>query len=83
LVAVYPNPTSNEAVFSLNLSQAHHVKLTISNILGGIVQTVINDYFAVGRYDFVWNSAGLPSGTYPYRLDVDGFVRSGFVSVLR
>ncbi|MBD1207736.1 MAG: hypothetical protein H9535_04875 [Ignavibacteria bacterium] len=84
LEAVYPNPTSSDVTFALSLSKASRVKLTVCTTLGSILQTVSDAPFPAGRHSMTWQSAGLPSGVYGYRLEVDGAsVQSGFVSVVR
>jgi hypothetical protein len=84
LEAVYPNPTSSDVTFALSLSKASRVKLTVCTTLGSILQTVADASFPAGRHSMTWQSVGLPSGVYGYRLEVDGAsVQSGFVSVVR
>jgi hypothetical protein len=84
LEAVYPNPTSSDVTFALSLSKASRVKLTVCTTLGSILQTVADASFPAGRHSMTWQSIGLPSGVYGYRLEVDGAsVQSGFVSVVR
>ncbi len=84
LEAVYPNPTSSDVTFALSLSKASRVKLTVYTTLGSILQTVADAPFPAGRHSMMWQSVGLPSGVYGYRLEVDGAsVQSGFVSVVR
>ncbi len=84
LQEVFPNPTSGDATFALNLSKAAHVKLTIFTVLGNTLQTLADNTLSVGQHRFVWQSLGLPSGVYGYRLEVNGgAVQSGFVSVVR
>jgi hypothetical protein len=84
LEAVYPNPTSSDVTFALSLSKASRVKLTVCTTLGSILQTVADAPLPAGRHSMTWQSIGLPSGVYGYRLEVDGAsVQSGFVSVVR
>jgi hypothetical protein len=84
LEAVYPNPTSSDVTFALSLSKASRVRLTVCTALGSILQTVADAPLPAGRHSMTWQSVGLPSGVYGYRLEVDGAsVQSGFVSVVR
>gem|GEM_PF-6915116 len=84
LEAVYPNPTSGDVTFALSLSKASRVKLTVCTTLGSILQTVADAPLPAGRHSMTWQSMGLPSGVYGYRLEVDGAsVQSGFVNVVR
>ncbi|MFY7998295.1 MAG: S8 family serine peptidase, partial [Candidatus Kapaibacteriota bacterium] len=84
LQGVFPNPTSGEATFTLNLSKAAHVKLTIFTVLGNTLQTLADNTLSMGQQRLVWQSVGLPNGVYGYRLEVNGgAVQSGFIGVIR
>lgn len=83
LETVYPNPTSDEATFTFTLPTASNVKLTTYTMLGAPLQTVVDNVFSAGRHQLVWQSAGLPSGVYGYRLEAGSKTQSGLVSVVR
>lgn len=71
----YPNPFSVETTIPYQLSEAVHVSLTIYNILGEKVNTLVNGHQPAGSYAVEWNVADsngqLPNGIYFYRLVVD------------
>lgn len=83
LEAVYPNPTSDEATFTLTLPTASNVRLMVYTLLGVALQTVVDGMLPAGRHQLVWQSAGLPSGVYGYRLEAGDKVQSGLVNVVR
>lgn len=83
LEVVYPNPTSDEATFTFTLPIASNVKLTMYTILGAPLLTIVDNVFSAGRHQVVWQSAGLPSGVYGYRLEAGSKMQSGLVSVVR
>ncbi len=51
----YPNPFNPETTISFNNPSSGHVKLTIFNIKGQILATIINSKLAKGQHNFVWN----------------------------
>jgi flagellar hook assembly protein FlgD len=45
------------------------VKLTVYNILGELVQELLNTGKSVGYHQVTWNAIDVPAGVYIYRLD--------------
>ncbi|MFN0157982.1 MAG: putative Ig domain-containing protein [Bacteroidota bacterium] len=73
LVQNYPNPFNPTTVITYSVAEASYIKLTIINILGQAIETVIDQYQDPGRYSVVWpasdGSINFPDGVYFYRLD--------------
>jgi hypothetical protein len=69
----YPNPFSNTTTFKFALKDPAHVKLTVYNIKGQRVATVIDKEMAPGSYEIPWSLANedhkLKNGIYFYRLE--------------
>ena len=75
----YPNPFNPNTKIEYALPVNCHVKLTIYNILGQKVRTLIDKDQAVGCHSVFWdskNSGGkeVASGIYLYRLQTNDFV---------
>ncbi len=73
----YPNPFNMSTSISFNLSSPGYVRLEVFNILGQKVSTAADGQFSAGLTTIVWDGkssdgADLASGTYFYRLTVDG-----------
>ncbi|MCH8012475.1 MAG: carboxypeptidase regulatory-like domain-containing protein [Candidatus Marinimicrobia bacterium] len=73
----YPNPFNPSTTIQFDLPNNGTVLLSIYNLLGKEINTVVNREFQAGRYRFEWdgtNKAGklVPSGVYFYRISVDG-----------
>ncbi len=69
----YPNPFNPSTSISFSLEKAGDVELTIYNVLGQKVRTLIDQYKPAGSYTFMWDGhsdAGnmLTSGQYFYNL---------------
>ncbi|MFH1010184.1 MAG: T9SS type A sorting domain-containing protein [bacterium] len=54
--------------------QAGHVNLSLYNLLGQQVATVVNGTMESGRHVVAFNAGDLPSGVYIYRLEADTYV---------
>lgn len=64
----YPNPFNPTTVISFDLPQNEFVNLSIYNILGEKVATLINSHMEQGRYKKEFDASHLTSGIYIYRL---------------
>ena len=69
----YPNPFNPTTMINYSLPAPGIVKLTIYNMLGQKIRSLINRYQFAGRHKILWdgkNAQGIkePSGIYIYRL---------------
>ncbi len=81
----YPNPFNPTTQFDVTLLFASHVDVTVYNMLGQNVRTLVNEDRTSGTYTLLWdgnNNAGnvLPSGVYLVRMNV-GSTAGSFSSV--
>lgn len=59
------------------------VKLTLYDVLGREVATLVNEMKSPGRYQATFDAAGLASGVYLYRLEAGGSVQVRQMVVMR
>ena len=69
-----PNPFRNGTAMGFNLPTPARAKITVYNVAGQRVATVVDRDFPAGRHDVTWNgddSAGrpVPAGIYFYRIE--------------
>ena len=69
----YPNPFNNVTMIRYLLPEACKVKLSIYNLLGEEIATLINEYKTAGSHEIKWSAEGLPNGVYFYRLQGSNF----------
>ncbi len=72
----YPNPFNPTTYIPFSLAKAAHVELTIYNVRGQKVRTLVNERMQPGKYEFEFDASGLASGTYFYRVKFDGKVQT-------
>ncbi|MEM8488482.1 MAG: DUF4397 domain-containing protein, partial [Bacteroidota bacterium] len=64
----YPNPFNPTTTISFTLPETAEVSLLVYDMLGREVRTLVNGTLASGVNEVVFDAAGLPTGTYLYRL---------------
>ncbi len=69
----FPNPFNGETNIIYSLPENRKVELTVYDILGTEIITLVNDFQAAGEYNVTWNGknsygAPMPSGIYFYRI---------------
>lgn len=64
----YPNPFNPSTTIKYSLPEGGNVRLTIYNMLGQEVATLINGFKSAGTYSVTWNASNLASGIYFYNL---------------
>lgn len=80
----YPNPFNPSTVIGFRLSVFGTVDLRVFDTLGREVATIIsNERMELGEYTVRFDGAGLTSGTYIYRLMVDGVSTTKIMTLIR
>src|SRR5690606_41565341 len=64
----YPNPFNPATTIQFALTNASEARLEVFDVLGRHVATLVDGPLAAGEYRVQFEGAGLPSGTYMYRL---------------
>jgi hypothetical protein len=72
LVNIYPNPSSDYVNISLSLKEAASVKISVYDIHGKIVKTILNEKKSAGSFITTWNRLNVASGLYILEIDADG-----------
>ncbi|MDK9698907.1 MAG: T9SS type A sorting domain-containing protein [bacterium] len=69
----YPQPFNPETRINYTVKDAGVVTLTVTNIMGQSVATLVSEHKLAGNHSVTWNAGNLPSGIYFLRYDVNGF----------
>lgn len=74
----YPNPFNPTTKIKYGLPSSARVRVSVFNVLGQLVTTIIDREQAAGYYEVMWdatadNGMSLPSGLYFYRIDTKDF----------
>ena len=68
----YPNPFNPSTTISYNIPEAGRVSLAVFNLLGEKVADLVNEFKESGNYTVSFAAGNLASGTYIYRLNING-----------
>jgi hypothetical protein len=80
----YPNPFNASTTINYNLPFTAYIELSVYNLLGQKVVTLVSGREAAGRYKVQWDASAFPSGVYYYRLSTDaGFTQSKKLLLLK
>lgn len=84
----YPNPFNPTTTIVYQLPSASQVKLTVCNILGQEVITLVNARKLAGEHQVVWNGRdgrgrAAPSGVYIYTIQTEEFSQSRKMLLIR
>lgn len=68
----YPNPFNNSTIIHFELKEMSNVSLTIFNILGQVVEKILdNESKGPGNFNINFSASGLSTGVYFYQLRVN------------
>ena len=77
----YPNPFNPTTTIEYSLPKVTDVKITIFNVRGQLVTTIVNTQQAQGAYRVLWNAMDdfgnrVSSGMYFYRIEAGDFIKT-------
>lgn len=74
----YPNPFNPSTKIKYSLQEPGYVILTVYDMLGREIKTLINEFKNSGEHEVIFNAAGmnLSSGIYLYRIKSGSFVQT-------
>ncbi len=79
----YPNPFNPTTAISYQLSAVSQVVLTVYDISGKAVQTLVNGRQGAGTHTVQFDAAALSSGTYFYQLKSNGLIKTGKMLLIK
>ncbi|OPX33630.1 hypothetical protein B1H10_05410 [candidate division KSB1 bacterium 4484_188] len=73
----YPNPFNPSTIIKYAIAKEGFYELTVYNLLGEKIRTLVSEYHLSGSYGIQWNGRNdrgnsIPSGIYFYRLNGNG-----------
>lgn len=79
----YPNPFNPTTNISFNIPNSANVNLTVYNLLGQKVATVLDGFMSAGEYTQSFDASRLSSCVYIYRLEAAGQVMNRKMTLIK
>lgn len=84
----FPNPFNPDTKIEYSVARKSHVNISVFNILGQSVATLIDEEIEAGVHEVIWdghndNGSQVASGIYFYKMDTDEFVRTRKMVLMR
>ncbi|MCL4280087.1 MAG: right-handed parallel beta-helix repeat-containing protein, partial [Ignavibacteriaceae bacterium] len=79
----FPNPFNPSTTIKFQLENSGFVSLTVYNVLGNEVATIINEFKSSGKYEVRFDASELSSGIYFVRLQQDSFIQTIKMTLLK
>jgi hypothetical protein len=76
-VSNFPNPFKSSTNISFRLAKEGFVSLNVYDLTGRKIQTLIQEKRSAGQHSVKFSGNNLAAGTYIYRLEADGFSKTG------
>jgi outer membrane protein assembly factor BamB len=80
----YPNPFNPSTIINYSVPKACLVTIKVYDLLGRVVQTLVNEQKSAGNYSVQFSANnGYSSGVYFYRMQAGGFVQTKKLLLLK
>ena len=79
----YPNPFNPNTTIRFSLPEAGNVKLTLFNILGQEIKTLVNEFKESGVHTINFDASELNSGMYIYKIEAANFVQTRKMTLVK
>lgn len=79
----YPNPFNPETSINFSLKNSQNVNISVHNVKGELVQTLVNGNMTAGNHLVKFNAVNLPSGIYFCKMQTEGFSKVMKMNLLK
>ena len=83
LLSNYPNPFNPDTKITFSLPEASKVTVAVYNILGQVVDVLVDQEIGPGHHSVTWNAGELSSGIYFYRIVAGNFTETKRIVLLK
>ena len=83
LLPAYPNPFNPTTTLRYQLPEVSDVELSIYNVQGQRVKTLVNETQSQGSYQVEFDASNFSSGVYFYRIKTKNFIQSRAITLIK
>ena len=78
-----PNPFNPSTTISFTIAQAGNVNVTVYNVAGQKIDTILDGYMSAGSHSVVWDASSSSAGVYFYTVKSGEFSRTLKMTLLK
>lgn len=79
----FPNPFNPSTSINYHLPENGNVKIAVYDVLGNLVETIVNEFHTAGNYRVDFDARRLSSGVYIYQIVSNNFVATRKMTLLK
>ncbi len=79
----YPNPFNPLTKINYTIPKRTFVTLKIYDLLGNLIESLVNEEKSTGKYEIIFNGSNLPSGIYFYQMQSGKFISTKKLILLK
>ena len=79
----YPNPFNPVTTIEYSVAYQSHIKITVYDIIGREVQSLVDDYKNAGSHSVVFDAHSMPSGVYIYKMKTNAGIQTRRMTLIR
>jgi len=79
----YPNPCNAATIIRYNLEEFSFVNIYVYDILGRLVETVVNERQSPGKHSVLWHADNRVSGIYFYKIQTENYSESKKIVIIK
>lgn len=79
----YPNPFNPVTTIAFSIPKSGTVSLKVYDLRGREIAVLLNQALSAGNYEYQWDAAEFPSGTYFYRIEAGRFSETRKLTLLK
>jgi len=79
----YPNPFNPETDISFGIPTTQKVRIRVYNLLGQVVESLMDEIKPAGNYTIRFNGNDLSSGVYLYQIEAGSFVKTNKMLLIK
>jgi len=83
LLQNYPNPFNPNTSIKYSIAQDGLVNLSVYNLLGEKVATLVNEVKQAGSYEIEFNDSNISSRVYFYQLNAGSFIETKKMTLMK
>ncbi len=79
----YPNPFNPKTSITFAIPKSSFVNITVIDISGKELETLVNKYLKAGTYQTEWNGSNYSSGVYFYKIQSDSYTSTKRMTLVK